>query len=116
MSTVLSLKGYVCVRVCERKTYQLKTITCISYPTTQTGDVTLLLLLLLLRKHAKVGVKRMVGFTSAPLFPARKREAVTPDGTRGNRPLDAGENPGSPYRQRQTRPRSHSRYIHVKQE
>ena len=36
----------------------------------------------------------------------------------GDRPPNAKENPGSPYRQRlggQARPRAYSRYIHVKQ-
>ena len=59
--------------------------------------------------------EKVVGFSSASLFPARKREAVTQDGTRGIEHL----NPGSRYHQRlggQARPRVPSGYIHVKYE
>ena len=62
--------------------------------------------------------EKVVGFSSASLFPASKRETVTQGGIRGIDP-DAEENPGSQYRQRpggQARAYAHSRYIQVKQE
>ena len=46
--------------------------------------------------------EKVVGFSSASLFPTRKWEAVTQGGTMEPfRPID-GENPGSQYHQRQT--------------
>ena len=73
------------------------------------------------RKDRKIWKSRseekVVGFSSASLFPRRKWEAVTQGGTRGDRPPDAEENPGSRYCQRlegQTIPRAYSRYIYVK--
>ena len=54
----------------------------------------------------------MVGFSSASLFPAKKREAVIRAEPR-DRPPDAEENPGMGE---QARPWSSFRYIYVKQE
>ena len=34
-------------------------------------------------KHGKVGEEKVVGFSSASLFPARKLETVTQGGTKG---------------------------------
>ena len=44
--------------------------------------------------------KKVVSFSSASLFPTRKREAVTQRGNQGDRPSDAEDDPGNRYRQR----------------
>ena len=63
--------------------------------------------------------EKVVGFTSASLFLARKREAVTQGGTRGIDYPTRMKTQGTRYRQMlggEARPRMQSRYIHVKQE
>ena len=64
--------------------------------------------------------EKVVGFSSASLFPTRKWESpVVKPFNREDRPPDAEENPGSRYHQRlggQERAWTYSRYIHVKQE
>ena len=44
--------------------------------------------------------EKVVGFSSASLFPAKNREAVTPGGTGDDRSPNAEENPGSWFHQR----------------
>ena len=63
--------------------------------------------------------EKVVGFSSASLFPTRKWEVGPTVEPTGDRTSDTEENPGRRYRQmlgEQARPRPHSRYIHVKQE
>ena len=70
------------------------------------------------RKDEKILKKRaekVMGFSSASIFPERKLEK---GGNYDDKPPDAENNPGSRYCQRLRRkgkPRSHSRHIHVKQ-
>ena len=44
--------------------------------------------------------EKVVGFSSASLFHARKQEKVTQGGNHGDRPPDEEDNPGSRYYQR----------------
>ena len=65
--------------------------------------------------------EKVVGWSSAFPFPARKQETVIQGETMepGDRPPDAEETPGSRFRQRlggKAKQRAHSRCIHVKQE
>ena len=72
------------------------------------------------REDRKTGKNRseekVVGVTSASLFAAKEREAVSQGGIMG---IDAEEEPGSRYRQRlegQARPQVYFRYTKLKQE
>ena len=57
---------------------------------------------------------KLVGLSSASLFPTRKREKVTKADSTGHRPPDVEDNSGKAGSTRKTG--EHSRYIHVKQE